>query len=533
MGKNKLIQHEKLPIFYNPFSRRLFLGTGSSFIALPFISALLPRVAWAAGESEAAYRKAAFLVNRHGGHWLDAHPQGVDYQDNGGFKVGNLKNGDLGPIYNNDYQNLASKVSVLMGLDAAGGCNHVTATALAASFSNFREKQQDLNEKSSTNPESIDMLIAKKIYSPSHAVKVLRLGGSHSFSGQKMVGGISNAAAYDLIMGNLDIPTTPPSPGTPPPTPEPDVENLQRRFIMEKALSSLSLTKSWRNISKATRSQINNYQEILAQARDSYKAAAETGTSNVYEVVTPSASCDRLGRPTSSSDTQAKLKASADLMVAALSCGVTRLAYLALPSEHHYVHRVSNASARNTHKTYLRDSVLAVGGYFMRAMDQITEGNGKTLLDNSCVLITSDLGSSKLDNHNGLNMRVLVGGSFNGAFQTGKAIDYQSNYQIVKKSNDNILSRGDGINQDLNGGRPYNELLISIMRGFGLSQPDYMLEGRKGYGHYHYSEIPHSQFMYDRSFRRDLTQAAVNEYMKNVFLPGYNRDSTLPYFYKT
>lgn len=529
MGKNKikklgLIEHENLPIVYNPVSRRMFLKASSGFLAIPFIASLLPKAAWSQAANENAFRKAVFMVNRHGGHWIDARPSGVQYADVGnGVRAGNLNTAQLGPIYSSGYNNLKSKVSVLMGLMTAGGIGHVNATALAASFSkdrNFSDGRRDLNEVSSYFPDSIDTVLASKIYPSNHPVKVLRFGGSHCYADQRPVSGITINAAYTLIMNNLVVPATPTAPTGPT---DAQLENLRRRYILERTLSSISDVRASGKISDASKARIGDYQEMLAGVRDNIPSTI-TATPPPAPAA---ASCGNLTLP-AQGDTQRNLRAQADLILAALTCGVTRLAYMSLPAEHEYVHRVSDGAARQQHRDYLRTTTLDVGQYLMNRMDQVSESNGKTLLDNSCVLITSDLGGSKFDNHTGLDMRVMVGGSLNGKLQVGKAVDYQIPSEVIVRS-------GTQMEQNVCAGRMYNELLISIMRGFGLQQSDYARGGRRGFGDYHLDELPHGSYIFNLvlSGNRDASQKAVLNYIKEKGLRNYNKDTALPYFTRT
>ena len=110
----------------------------------------------------------------------------------------------------------------------------------------------------------------------------------------------------------------------------------------------------------------------------------------------------------------------------------------------------------------------------MEAMDAIVEGNGQTMLDNSLVVVTSNMASSTVQNHAGPDAPVLLGGSLGGAFRMGEVIDYRDyDAEIARKA---TVAGDNSAGRDIYfGGPPTNELMISIMSEFGL--------GRSEWGH--------------------------------------------------
>jgi len=544
MAKNKLnkkverfIEHEQLPVVFDSLTRRMFFRNSMGFFAIPLIIGLLPKRVLAQGVDENSFRKAVFMLNRHGGYWLDTKPSGVNYsQVANGVKAGSLNGATLGAIYSDSYRSVQNKLSVLIGLDSPGACGHTMATSLAGSYANFRSAtvRDKLDETSSINRNSIDVLIANKIYANSHPLKVLRFGGTtHCFQNGANVGGISVGAAYDRIISNLGATSSTSNGGNSNSgggAADDSVNYPQRRrkFLLETILSGISQTKNSSRIrDQATKTTVGDFQDLLSQIKNSIviPEPGETSTEPA-PVQPPGQACTTVDRPNGSDD-----RAKADLMVAALKCGVTRLGYMGLPYEHGYVHNVHQLNSRTAHKNFLRSN-LDVCGYLMNQMDSLTDANGKTMLENSCVLVSSDLASSKFDNHTGVSMRVLVGGGLNGKFRMGQAIDYEGNgTKLVQSGTRSQIEAGGGMPEDVYAGRVYNELLVSILKAFGLNQSDYAHDGRSGFGHYHVSEVATSAVVHDLHLRRDETQLALNDYMKNVYLRNYNRDSTLPYYY--
>ena len=98
-----------------------------------------------------------------------------------------------------------------------------------------------------------------------------------------------------------------------------------------------------------------------------------------------------------------------------------------------------------------------------------------------------DLASaSSYENHNGLNVPVVVGGGLNGMLRTGQMISYydQTSPLIINgqyQQSNGLTYNGIFPGNTVYGGRPYNDLLLTIMKSFGLTSADY---GPNGYGVY-------------------------------------------------
>ena len=109
MARKNLKQHKRLPLTYNPVSRRMFLGRlGGLALSIPLLPSLIPQVASAAVPSD--FRRAVFLANRHGGLCLDFDAKNVDYQNiAANIRAGSLANAQLGGVFPSEYNSLKSK----------------------------------------------------------------------------------------------------------------------------------------------------------------------------------------------------------------------------------------------------------------------------------------------------------------------------------------------------------------------------------------------------------------------------------------
>jgi hypothetical protein len=167
-----------------------------------------------------------------------------------------------------------------------------------------------------------------------------------------------------------------------------------------------------------------------------------------------------------------------DVIVAALRCGYTRVATLALsplgagekfgfPHKDGYHGNAHNAFASGDHLIRPNPVALAeyneVSRYFARKnaellikMNEVVDPlSGRTLLDNSIVLYGSPLGHP---NHQNEDLPILLAGSGGGRLATGRYIDY--------------------------GGRNYNDLLVTLLQVMGLAPDDYEQGGVPGFGDY-------------------------------------------------
>ena len=571
MGKKSVINHDQLPIVFEPNSRRMFLKSAMGLIAIPFIESLLPRRAWANTGSENAYKRAVFVVQSHGGHFLDALPQNVNFSEvASGVRAGSLQGATLGPIYNSDFQNLRSKLSVLTGLTLISGSGHNDASALACGYTGYQNTNKGINTTGvlSLFPASIDTVLAQHIYPNGFPEinKVLMFGRNsfapHSYKtadgnrSYKALNGISLDAARSLFIKEIIVPNQGLTLQTAPVNrslsstefSSPDVKNASRRHLLETALKSISMTKKSPKLSASAKARISDYQEMLNEVKNSIPVASPTpdsttgpgtesaptpGPGPAPSVSTPPIASGQCGLGSTSGDSK---KAEAEIIVAALACGSTRLATMSLSSDHTMAHNCMGG-ARDSHLKYMRDTVLPPAAHLLKLMDQIKEANGNSLLENSAVLITSNLSTSAMGAHHGHAARVMVAGGLNGSLRMGECIDFSNrSVEFLSSGNQKRLSNSAGYSNGMDlvkfGHRPYNELLISIMRGFGLSQSHYSIGGQKGFGQYHMNEVHRPDLQKTKLFAKDIPLSTQEYFKKHFYDNGYNRDTALTYYLK-
>jgi hypothetical protein len=110
---------------------------------------------------------------------------------------------------------------------------------------------------------------------------------------------------------------------------------------------------------------------------------------------------------------------------------------------------------------------------FIKGMSDVTEANGKTMLDNSLVLWGNELARAT---HHCVNMPVVLFGSAGGSIATNRYLDYSQRN----------TAQGTSVNMPASfkiwRGIPYNRLLVSILNAFGIPESEYERNTYKGYG---------------------------------------------------
>ena len=138
-------------------------------------------------------------------------------------------------------------------------------------------------------------------------------------------------------------------------------------------------------------------------------------------------------------------------------------------------HGASHDTEKASSPIHYQASFWAAQKVFLRMvqkLSQITEANGKSMLDNSLVFWGGEM--SQGAGHVQENMPVVLAGSAQGFIRPGRILDY-SQYGVPK-----VPSNNAGDTQNV--GRPYTQLLNTILQAMGLSRADYERNGKPGYG---------------------------------------------------
>jgi hypothetical protein len=115
---------------------------------------------------------------------------------------------------------------------------------------------------------------------------------------------------------------------------------------------------------------------------------------------------------------------------------------------------------------------------FVKKLDSMTDADGNTILDNTLVLYANE---DCTGGHFLMDMPIVVAGG-KGRIRTDQVIDYR-NLNDPVRSSQFLDSSGHG--RSMFYGRPYNNLLVTVLKAFGLTEADYKrYPDQDGYGRY-------------------------------------------------
>jgi len=454
--------------------RRAFLrGLGGAAIALPALEFTHGR-AWAQG-GDVAKRFVTFFS--HGGtisnheknskHDGNGNHMGVDY-----WRPADPTSSDLvlGPIHEpldafrgklTLLESINNRTGIVQGAYGGGhgNCNVSCLTAADIGFGNAAEMEDPF-----ARGPSIDQVVAERLaQSNPTAFENIHLkvhghqyGSPYFRADNERVGGERNpgaafAAIFDGVVSG-----------------EPDPEVLRVNGVRRSVLTGLSEEY------ERFRNKVSAHDLQKVEAHLDHLAALETQLDNLV-VCTPPA-----GIPGSEGPSPEVADLQADILVAALRCGLTNVANLEISDIvtpwtgvgnptgqtlghglHHMARDVGPTGPKaNQYDDYLTE-ILDNRRWRMGVLARVLEGlddplfmeGDKTLLDNSLVLVTSEFSNGS--RHDASNQPILLAGLAGGQLQGGQYIDYNSHaaadpFTLQYESNESI-----------------HNLFVSILQMFG------------------------------------------------------------------
>jgi hypothetical protein len=180
-----------------------------------------------------------------------------------------------------------------------------------------------------------------------------------------------------------------------------------------------------------------------------------------------------------------------DVLVAAIRCDLTRVATLGMAFRGHTYGSFLSSQTSHHHSMSHETSAASTAGLFeidkflgskiaelATKLDVVEDpATGSTYLDNTLIYWGHELcGANEPGlqlNHEYIDMPVLFvgGGSF---LNTGRYVDYRR------------VGTGHRFHPTIWKGRPYNDVLVTILQAFGLAPAEYEQNGKPGFGLYHY-----------------------------------------------
>lgn len=479
-------------------NRRMFLKGAGATLLIPFLPSLLPREAW--GQSIPVAKRYFNIVGNydygHHQHWFPTlDPLSQVYDPGNGdhiIRYQTLKSfaptssSHLSPIFRNYLNPYLDKMNIIRGLNLhtriAHGRGHMLGNITAT------DGHDTEVVKLPALPTIDQVLAANANFNPLRNSPLL-VGEGYSYM-RNADGSVSKASAashrpHQLFDRLFTVNGTPLPEGgnnnTVPPHP--------RRALLNRVIADYRRVRSNRNISTTDRRVLNNtmdlYSDILARLE-----AGSSSSSNGCSYSHIDVSRTRTDGVSSYNPEQHEYayELYALIFAAAASCDLYRVFdyhpsindnyFDRHPTEDFHQghsHQPWSVVGNRVNHEYMGDIWrLYINGFLVnlvRALDNIQEANGNSILDNSLVHMT--LESSTV--HSDSNKPCLLIGSANGALTTGHYIDYS------RRELGPHIHQGDDFNNDPNSdrfghvyfGAHYNRILTTILRSMGLQPSDY------------------------------------------------------------
>jgi hypothetical protein len=478
--------------------RRQFLRGAAGFtLALPFLPSLVTDTEAVAHADGAPRKRLIAFMSKNGqmeDNWFPSVTPETRIADNVYAMRLSEISGPVSPLVNTQFDPVRDKLTLMLGLDGLSRpFGHNTCFPLMGAC--FADGE---GEEPPTVPNSIDVILADSptFYPTPVPEPVLRLlpntgtppswARTTSFSYRDYESLPSQWDARVVFNRLFGDPA-----GEMMTTEEPAIDPRERqRLVIDRVKEDFDAVRGSSRLSSADRDRLDQFVEHL---RD-----VQTRIQSVPEI-----SCDGPLLRTEVDHVDAYSN-HIDIMVAALACGITSIG--TIYCYHHSsdgndlgLHDVSHSTdpsavARSLeYNTWIADRFAEL----LIKLDSVVEADGTTLLDNSAALWGNDIGIC--DNHYQFRYPVLMAGGLQGTLRTGEYIDYRSRPGRRWAGHEHL-------------GRPYNQLLTTIMAGMGLSPEDWETPGSPGFGDYSIIGDSYADGAYDEYVGRE------REYLPHYYL---------------
>ncbi len=424
-------------------NRRAFLrGTGVA-IALPMLEAMLPRFADAAGVTPT--RLLAYYVPC-GIHMQSWKPAAV------GRNVALSKT--LAPL-----ESVKNSLIVLSGLEnvpaqSEGAGDHASGTGSFITATHVvKTEGADIR-----NGISLDQMVAQKIGNQTRLAS-LELGMDGGGSAGGCDSGYSCAYARNISWSS-------------PKTPMPKITSP--RAVFDRLFAGNNVSESALEAEKRRLLDKSILDYVLADARKLKLKLGANDRSKLDEYLTnietleqklaaPAAGgvCTVTARPGDDSAYNVTQKAElmADLMVTAFQCDITRVqtfmlanagsgrtySFIGVDEDHHSCSHHQNLQSNYDKLEKINLWEMQQFAYLLKKLQATSDINGKSLLESSAVFFSSEISDGNRHNHD--DLPVLLAGSANGYFDTGRHVNYSSKKPIANLFMSMLDALGAPINQ--------------------------------------------------------------------------------------
>lgn len=475
--------------------RQFLIGSGSAILSLPPLLSLMSNTAAAQVLAQKKVRSVIYVgtngVNEE--HFFPTNVTGETIVP-GVFstytKPLNTFSAPISRVIDSSFQSMYSKMNVLQGLSMTCGQYQGHNEGLLGGF-----QFDDVGSGNTSRGRSIDVIMENStgVYRageniPRKALRIIDQSHLHYYSylskpdGSRTLSGIlqGDRQVFNYLFAGL--PTTAPTSTTVSPTVTQD--NANDKLIVDRVYSDLKSLENNSRLSKEDKTLLDRYIASIFDLQKKINTSTSGGSgSSGSQCLRPSMNLNTQGEGNYyyfPSDAGWKVTNNSivydnyiEMIKLAFMCDITRVVYIGnsiwsdqpfFPQENGGTHHeCPSAEAAADRQQWGIKKMLKLAQTLNAVTDPLNSGG--TILDNSTILVTNELGDWT-EGHKTLSMPVITFGSGGGFFKTGNYMNYyQRNY-----FNPTLF---DGRPP----GRPFKQLLQSIMLSMGVPRSEYMLYG--------------------------------------------------------
>lgn len=448
------------------FSRReLLKSLGRAAVALPVLPSLLPSSAQA--QAATPPLRFVFLMNRNGQMERNFYPTVPGTQVQPEIYSARLADlsGNVSQVFGPAYDTLKTKMTILRGLDLTSSTSdHCRTSFLCASQPAAGSGAEGDEPRFGA---SVDWLIERSssFYASAPRLRAMRFsvspGRGFSFSN---VNGTPASLPYlatdQGLFNNVFAGFTGGGPVVVDPA-------ARRSAVIDATLARFQLLQANRRLSATDKQRLQQHADHLTGIKSGLMTTQPT-------MCTPPSSTPfwRSGEPL-----RKKYENVNDIIVAAFTCDITRIASVYIEdfddtnTDYSYFHGLSHAdeasdpgarTASANANRWIADRVA----HLINKLDSTLDVNGRPMLENTIVVWGNEISNYW---HRGESMPTMIAGG-GGKFAMGLYLDYR------QRPFKHYANRGDFPAV----GRPYTQLLCSLMRAAGLQSSEFEPYGQNG-----------------------------------------------------
>jgi hypothetical protein len=467
--------------------RQVLLGVGGATLALPILPSLMTRTAFGQDPATPRARRLFWLTTDHGAAFETAmfpstsllSPAGSIFSDHA-YKAGALVsavNGDtrvLSPVLSASAsrftETLQSKMNALYGLDVPFYINHNTGLHMG----NYARNNGGGDGGGLDPRPTIDQILAwsESFYPDLNGIKErsMILGGrpiSWNYSSPATQSGTienvrGSTSSRDMFNRIFVAPA--------------EVDDETRKPVVDKVRESYSMLRNGNaRLSMADKRRLDDHMDRIAE---------------LERRLTTVASCGNVTMPTDDAEQHwkndpAEVKLYCELMVdvvvAAFTCGTSRIAALGLDETSKFVAYSGDWHQNVAHQWSREESQALIVSSYQRVFEwcfldlaaklDVEEADGSTYLDNTLMAWSQESG---METHGSVSVPIITFGSAANFLKTGQFLDYRRTEDPKSKFGTNGGDQYTGV--------LYSQWLATVLQSMGLAPSEFERWGHKGYG---------------------------------------------------